>query len=237
MGTKVVLQMKFKLLKISQILIGLILRRDISITSEMSFMRLSHVSFRFMLGLLRSILFLWRVGFLMSGANVRYSKKFYTNGKFIIETGSLIDCFSTGGVHVGKNFKLGRNSVISAPGSYLSCGHSIKIGDNVGLGEFCYIGGEAPVIIGSNTISGQYLSVHPENHIHVDEKLFRDSGTSKKGIFIGENVWIGSKVTILDGAVVGNNCILAAGAVVSGVFPDNCVIAGVPAKLVRTHNA
>lgn len=61
----------------------------------------------------------------------------------------------------------------------------------------------------------------------------RKQGVNRKGIKIGSNCWIGAKVTILDGTIIGNGCIVAAGAVVRGQFPDNCVIGGVPAKILK----
>ncbi|MBL0095879.1 MAG: hypothetical protein IPP46_04855 [Bacteroidetes bacterium] len=62
------------------------------------------------------------------------------------------------------------------------------------------------------------------------------SGTERKGIHIGKNCWIGAKVTILDGVQIGANSIIAAGAVVTKSMPDNAVIGGVPAKVIRLRN-
>lgn len=53
-------------------------------------------------------------------------------------------------------------------------------------------------------------------------------------VVIGENVWIGNNVTILKDSHVGDNSIVAAGAVVSGRFPENVIIGGVPAKIIRS---
>ena len=76
--------------------------------------------------------------------------------------------------------------------------------------------------------------MHSENHVFSDaDKTIREQGVSHKGIKIGSNCWIGAKVTILDGAVVGDGCVIAAGAVVRGTFPENCVIGGVPARILK----
>ncbi len=50
-----------------------------------------------------------------------------------------------------------------------------------------------------------------------------------------QNCWIGAKVTILDGTIIGDNSVVAAGAVVRGQFPDNCVIGGIPAKIYQIY--
>ena len=197
--------------------------------------RLTHLLLRFGVAFLRCSVFYRRVGFVMSNSEVRYRKGFRTDGLFTIESGCLIDCYGDVGVIVGRNFKLGRNSVISVPGSYLSKGEGVVIGRNVGLGDFSYIGGEALVEIGDNTISGQYLSVHPENHIFNKGQLFTESGTSKIGIKVGNNVWLGAKVTLLDGCLIGSNSIVAAGSVVKGEFPRNSIIAGVPARVIGSN--
>ena len=52
---------------------------------------------------------------------------------------------------------------------------------------------------------------------------------------IGRNVWIGDKATILPDVSIGNNCIIGANSVVTKSFPDNCVIAGNPAKILGTN--
>lgn len=112
----------------------------------------------------------------------------------------------------------------------------MKIGNNVGLGSHGHYGSGAGFVeIGNDTIFGNYVSIHPENHNYKDKNVpIRLQGVnSKGGVKIGNNCWIGAKVTILDGTVIGDNCIVAAGAVVSGVFPDNVIIGGIPAKIIK----
>ena len=55
-----------------------------------------------------------------------------------------------------------------------------------------------------------------------------------KPVTIGDDVWIGGNVTILPGVAIGNNVVVAAGAVVTKDVPDNCVVGGVPAKIIKT---
>ena len=67
-------------------------------------------------------------------------------------------------------------------------------------------------------------------------ELFTESKTftTTKGIKIGNNVWVGAKVTFLDGTIIGNHCVVAAGAVVNGTYPDFSVIGGIPAKIIKS---
>ena len=56
---------------------------------------------------------------------------------------------------------------------------------------------------------------------------------NSKPVNIGDDVWIGGNVTILPGVNIGNNVIIAAGAVVTKDIPDNCVVGGVPARKIK----
>ena len=136
---------------------------------------------------------------------------------------------------IGNNVSIGSFSQLIISTSFNNFGEFIEIGDNVGMGEFAYIGGGGGTSIGADTIIGQYLSIHPENHNFSDKnKLIRNQGVTRIGVIIGENCWIGSKVTILDGVEIGNNCVIAAGSVVTKSFPNNSLIGGVPAKVLKS---
>lgn len=146
---------------------------------------------------------------------------------------------------LGKGFielmgacSIGAYSRLVISSSYANLGAYITIGKNVAIGEFAYIGGAGGVSIGKDTIVGQYLSIHPENHIFESKREpIRLQGITRQGIVIGEDVWIGAKVTILDNVRIGDGCVICAGAVVtSGVYPAGSIIAGCPAKIIRTRN-
>ena len=146
----------------------------------------------------------------------------------------LLDGIGKLGITIGQGSSIGAFSVLKVSGSLMKLGLGIHIGKNVGIGEFAHIGGAGGVSIGDDTIIGSYFSVHPEEHIYADcQRLIREQGVTHKGIEIGNGCWIGAKVTILDGAKIGNGCVVAAGAVVKGSFPDNCVLGGVPAKVIK----
>ena len=69
------------------------------------------------------------------------------------------------------------------------------------------------------------------------DKPIRLQGATRKGIEIGNDCWIGSKVTILDGVKIGNHAIVAAGAVVNKNVPDYAIVGGVPAKILKMRNS
>ena len=90
--------------------------------------------------------------------------------------------------------------------------------------------------IGKHTSIGGNVKIfdHDFHPIDPQERLEHpNSGMKTKPVDIGENVFIGANVIILKGSKIGNNCVIGAGAVVSGTFEDNTVIVGNPAKVVR----
>ena len=148
-----------------------------------------------------------------------------------------ISALGKGGVSIGDNVGIGAFSNIVVSTTLDNPGEYIKIGSYVGIGEYAYLGGAGGLEIGDHCIAGQYLSCHPENHVYEDLSTpIRLQNVTRKGIKIGNNCWMGSKVTILDGVELGEGCIVAAGAVVNKSFPPFSIIGGVPAKLLKTRN-
>jgi len=149
-----------------------------------------------------------------------------------------LSALGTEGIHFGHNVGIGAYSRVIVSTSLNELGKYIAIGNNVGIGEYAYLGGAGGLEIGDDCIVGQYFSCHPENHNYENlGQPIRHQGVNRKGIKIGANCWVGSKVTILDGVKVGEGCIIAAGTVVTKSFPANSVIGGVPAKLLKQRDA
>jgi acetyltransferase-like isoleucine patch superfamily enzyme len=147
-----------------------------------------------------------------------------------------LSAIGKGKLILGSKVSIGSFSRVIIATSLNQVGEHISIGNHVGIGEFAYLGGGGGLRIGHHCIVGQYFSCHPENHIHDDiETPIRLQGVTRKGIVIGPNCWIGSKVTILDGVTIGEGCVIAAGSVVTKSFPDYSVIGGVPAKVLRSR--
>jgi acetyltransferase-like isoleucine patch superfamily enzyme len=105
----------------------------------------------------------------------------------------------------------------------------------VGLGTHGFFGCAGGVEIGDDCIFGNFVSFHSENHNYSEgDKPIRLQGVTRKGIKIGRNCWLGAKATILDGVMLGEGSIVAAGAVVrAGIYPANIILGGVPARILR----
>lgn len=170
------------------------------------------------------------------GKQVRLSgKSKLTLGKGVsIGDYNVIEAIGKQGLIIGDGSSIGSFCLIKVSGSLTQLGQGITLGRNVGMGDFAHVGGAGGVVIGDDTIIGSYFSVHPEEHVFTDiDQPIRLQGVSHKGIRVGRGCWIGAKVTLLDGAAIGDGCVVAAGAVVKGEFPNNCVIGGVPAKIIK----
>lgn len=175
--------------------------------------------------------------FLGRGVRLSHLSKIQLGKMVQLEDFVKISALGKGAVRVGDKVRIGAYSRLITSTTFNDLGSHIHIGSNVGIGEFAYLGGAGGLEIGSDCIIGQYFSCHPENHNFDREGvLIRLQGTTRQGIRIGKNCWIGSKVTILDGVTIGENCVLAAGAVVTKSMPANSVIGGVPAKVIKKRN-
>lgn len=146
-----------------------------------------------------------------------------------------LDALSLEGIVLGDGTSIGRNCSIECTGSLQNIGLGFRTGRNVGLGMNCFYGSAGGIIILDDTIIGNFVSFHSENHNYSDKTiLIREQGVNHKGIKIGKNCWIGARAVILDGAIVGDGCVIAAGAVVtSGFYKENGVYSGVPAKFLK----
>ncbi len=175
------------------------------------------------------------VFFLSLRATIKARSKFKVGRSVTIARGCYIDALSEKGIWFGNNVSAGINTRIEGTGNLQTLGKGMRVGNNVGLGYDSFYGCSGGIEIGDDTIIGNYVSFHSENHVfdslHIPIRL---QGVNHKGIIIGKNCWIGAKATILDGVTLEDGCIIAAGAVVkAGVYKSNNVYGGVPAKLIR----
>lgn len=173
----------------------------------------------------------------MIGCKVRLSaKNLLLLGSHVhIGNECIVDALSANGIILGNNVSIQKRTIIECTGSIKHLGKGLKIGNHVGIGSNSFLGCAGGIEIGDDTIIGNYVSFHAENHNYSNPNIpIRLQGVNHQGIKVGNNCWIGAKVTILDGAIIGNGCIIAAGAVVNqGLYDDNGIYGGVPAKLIK----
>lgn len=217
-----------------QLFIRYVKGRPVLLDEKVTAGYLSRLCFEKTFALLRGLVKARKLIFLGRGTSVRKANQLFAARGVEISDYCQVDCLSHHGISIGRGAKIGSHSIVKVSGTLSDLGQRIDIGSNVGIGEFSHIGGAGPVRIGDETIAGAYLSIHPENHNFGDtSKPIRLQGVSRRGITIGRGCWIGAKVTFLDGSAIGDGCVVAAGAVVTKVFPDHVVIGGVPARVIK----
>lgn len=111
----------------------------------------------------------------------------------------------------GKNIYIGRNFTGNYNLTILDI-REVRIGDNVMIGPNTLI----------TTVGHPLSPMGRRKHLGI-----------AKPVHIGNDVWVGGNVTILPGVTIGNNVVVAAGAVVTKDVPDNCLVGGVPARLIK----
>lgn len=180
----------------------------------------------FFLSLIRGILHGYPLVLIGKGVTLRQKSKIDI-GKFSrIEDYCELDGFGSKGIKIGRECKIGKFSILRVPSSPFLKGKQITIDDFSTIGEFCFIGGAASVKIGKNNSIGQYVSIHPQNHITSSKETLLE----ELGITIGDSNWIGAKTTFLDGSEIGNGNIVGAKTTITKKFGDNLKILGTPAK-------
>ena len=181
---------------------------------------------------------------IMKMTQVEYGKKLILKGVPII--------FNTKGatLKIGQNVTIKSNFLSNLVGLYSKTiiitrtpEAKLMIGNNVGIsGATIYA--RKGIYIGDNTAIGGNCKIldndfHPidmEERIQLLANKHGGEASEKipaKEIYIVNNCFLGCNSIVLKGTILGDNCVVGAGAVVSGEFEDNCVIVGNPAKVIR----
>jgi acetyltransferase-like isoleucine patch superfamily enzyme len=147
----------------------------------------------------------------------------------------------------GKNIKIGKNFValagfrIEAIESHLAFTYrpTIFIGDNVEINHDCHIACINNVLIADNVLIASRVFITDHFHGKIDDTIAITPPKQRElyssgPVVINRNVWIGENVSIMPNVEIGENCVIGANSVVTKSFAANSVIAGVPAKVLKT---
>lgn len=117
------------------------------------------------------------------------------------------------------------------PPFYTDCGKNLTMGKNVFINCGCKFQDQGGIIIDDGALIGHNVVLATLNH-GLDPAHRQDLIPAP--IHIGKNVWIGANATVLQGVTLGDGAVVAAGAVVTKDVPENTVVGGVPAKVIKT---
>jgi acetyltransferase-like isoleucine patch superfamily enzyme len=115
---------------------------------------------------------------------------------------------------------------------------SIVIGNNCSIGRFCYITCSNLIVIENDVFIMESVLITDSGHSYVDinTPIIYQPIVSNGPVIIGAGSWIGAGAKIIGKLKIGSNCVVAANAVVTRDVPDYCVVAGVPARVVKQYN-
>lgn len=112
----------------------------------------------------------------------------------------------------------------------------VRIGDRCNIGRGSSINGRVGIVIEDDVTTAPNVYVTDHNHRYDDLALpIARQWVNEAPVRIGAGSWLATNVVVLPGADIGRHVTVAAGSVVRGTIPDNCVIAGAPARVVRRH--
>ena len=161
---------------------------------------------------------------------LRHPHKIRIGSNVVIDDHCCLDAKGTSneGIRLGDGVFIGRNTILSCKNG------DIVVGDHANIGFNVEVFAAATVRIGANVLVAAYTYLVGGDHLYDRTDvpvLFQ--GRTASGIDVGDNVWLGAHVVVTDGARIGRDAIVGAGAVVIGEIPAFHIAAGVPARLVR----
>jgi acetyltransferase-like isoleucine patch superfamily enzyme len=178
-------------------------------------------------------------GLLLVGKKVRifYPNNLQVGYNTIIEDGAEINCLSQQGIKLGNRVTIGKYAIIRPSNIYGGpIGEGLTMGNNSNIGPYNYIGCSGKITIGNNVMLAPRVSIYAENHVFDHpEILIRDQGVEKKEVIIEDDCWIAANSILLAGVTIGKGSVVAAGSVVTENVPPYSVVAGVPAKWIKSR--
>ena len=122
------------------------------------------------------------------------------------------------------------------PGVYLLHPQGLSLGDNVSIHPMCYLDATGGITVGNDVSIAHGCSILSTTHTYQDPYLpIKDQPLEAHETVLQDNVWCGAKVTVLCGVTVGTGSVVGANAVVTHSVPANTIVAGVPAREIKTR--
>ena len=145
----------------------------------------------------------------------------------------VVSCKSSLKTNYGGAITIGKHSEIHEYVFIHTYGGNIEIGEYCSFNPFCVLYGHGGLKVGNFVRVAAQSVIIPSNHKFDDTtKPIYYQGEDKKGIIIGDDVWIGAGCKILDGVTIGRGVVIGAGSVVTTSIPEYSIAVGVPARVI-----
>ncbi|HEU0019997.1 MAG TPA: acyltransferase [Thermoleophilaceae bacterium] len=162
----------------------------------------------------------------------RYGRRLRSDGIAFVAPDVVLQIGPRGRVDLGRWSWIGH-------GTKIRCHEGVvSIGAKTVMGQECTISAYQHVSIGRECVIADRVMLIDFDHgmVEVDRPI-RQQGIYKRDVRVGNNVWIGYGACILRGVTVGDNAVIGTNAVVTEDVPDNAVVGGVPARVIRMREA
>lgn len=167
---------------------------------------------------------------------IEYGFQIKAGKSLIIEDGVYLSALSKDGIVFGNNVTIAKSAVLTCTGVLADKGIGIKIGNNCAIGAQSFLGGQGGIEIMDNVIMGPQVKIFSENHSYADSTIIiRKQGETRAKVQIQEDCWIGAGTIILAGVTIGAGSVIAAGSVVTKSIAVKSVVAGVPARFLKSR--
>jgi len=114
---------------------------------------------------------------------------------------------------------------------FISNFEKLHLGENCAIASFVHIWSNEEVTIGAESIIAAHVQISSSTHNYL-RRPYRSERIDRK-VVIGRNVWIGSGAIVLPGVSIGDNAVIGAGSVVTKDVPENALVYGVPARVIK----
>ncbi|MGB3735252.1 MAG: acyltransferase [Ilumatobacter sp.] len=171
------------------------------------------------------------------GPDTRRGKRFGRFGRNSVICFPPNTLFNEEYIHIGDGTLFGPQITLSAgmiPGQEMVTDPVISVGDRCLFGKGSGIVGHLEIRVGNDVWTGHHVYITDQNHGYEDLDLpISKQVMPERPVSIGDGSWLGHGSVVLPGARIGKHVVVAANSVVTGVLPDNCVAAGVPARVIK----
>jgi acetyltransferase-like isoleucine patch superfamily enzyme len=161
---------------------------------------------------------------------LRWGKRLQTDGLCFVGPGVKLEIGRDAVLRLGRWSWIGHGTKIRAHEGV------VEIGAKTVLGQECTISSFQRVSIGREGILADRVMLIDFDHGVVEvERPIRLQGIYKRDVQVGNNCWVGYGACILRGTTIGDNCVIGTSTVVTKDVPDNAIVGGVPARVLRTR--
>lgn len=184
--------------------------------------------------LLRTLLFALRARLangsrVSAGAYLKGHGNIRLGAKCKIHDGASLDASRGPGIDLGEQVTLNRYAYLQGDKGGVRLGHRVEVNN------FSIINGTGGVDIGDDSLIGPGVRIISYQHRHAAGVPIRCQPSEAKPIRIGRDVWIGANAVILAGITIGDGAVVGAGAVVTRDVTPGAIVAGVPARMIKTR--